>query len=393
MGNSRRVGRRAMIGMAMGAVGAVGVGAFAGHAATRRGSADNGVDRSDAVQRELDLLTGVDGIPGVLAYIRDSDRPATTLTSGTAELGTGRPMVGGDARFRIGSVTKTFTAVAVLQLVDHGAVRLDEPIETYLPGVVRGTGDGAEIDGRHISVRQLLQHTSGVPDYMDHINPPEWDRPVDAEELVRLALAIEPDFDPGRGWKYCSTGYLIAGMLVERLTDQDIGTAVTERVIEPARLPDTYWPPTGEREIRGRHAQVYLGDPADPQAPLRDVTEFEPSLSGAAGAMVSTPADLDAFWRRLFAGRLLSRRALAEMRTVMESGPGEGYGLGLQRFRLTGGGCFWGHLGDTLGSSIRSGLDASGRHVTAYITARTGSDQAKARLVNAVDAAFTTSRR
>ncbi len=386
MGNRKFVGRRAVLGLVGGAVGTVSV---AGVAAARKGASGG----AHPAQRHLDLLTSVDGIPGALAQIRDGADLAATLTSGTAELGTGRPMIGGDGQFRIGSVTKSFTAAAVLQLVDEGAVRLDEPIETYLPGVVRGTGDGAEIDGHHISVRQLLQHTSGIPDYMEHINPPEWDRPVDAEELIRLALALEPDFDPGRGWSYCSTGYLIAGMLVERLTDRDIGTAVTERVIEPARLHDTYWPPTGERAIRGPHAHAYLGDPADPQAPLLDVTEFEPSLSGAAGAMVSTPSDLDRFWRRLFAGRLLSGRALTEMTNVMPSGPGEGYGLGLQRFRLTDGGCFWGHLGDTLGSSIRSGLDATGRQVTAYITARTGSDQAKARLERTVDTAFCARRR
>ncbi|WP_063784302.1 serine hydrolase domain-containing protein, partial [Streptomyces sp. SBT349] len=359
-----------------------------GAAAAKQGPAGG----TDAVRRHLDSLTGTDGIPGALARIRDGDRRAITLTSGTAELGTGRPMVGGDGRYRVGSVTKSFTAVAVLQLAGRGAVRLDEPIETYLPGVVRGTGDGADIDGRHISVRRLLQHTSGLPDYMAHLNPLDRDEPVEAAELVRFALAHAPDFDPGRGWEYSSTGYLIAGMLVERLTGDDIGTAVTERVIRPAGLSDTYWPPTGERAIRGRHARAYVADPADPGGPLLDVTEFEPSLAGASGALVSTPSDLNRFWQRLFEGRLLTAPALAEMMTVLPPGPGEGCGLGLRRFPLTGGGSFWGHLGDHLGTSTRSGRDASGRQVTAYITARTGSDQAKARLEDAVDAAFVARR-
>lgn len=381
MANKKLIARRAVMGMMAGAVVALPV---AQPAAAKQRPA--GATR--AVQRQLDLLTGVDGIPGALAQIRAGGGRSITLTSGTAELGTGRPMVGGHGRYRVGSATKPFTAVAVLQLVDEGMVRLDEPIETYLPGVVRGTGDGADIDGQDISVRQLLQHTSGIPDYLDYLNLPDWDRPVDAAELVRLALSHKPDFDPGKGWNYTNTGYLIAGMLVERLTDTDIGTAVTERVVVPAGLHDTYWPPAGERQIRGPHARAYTVNPADPQGPLVDITEFEPSVAGAAGALISTPSDLNQFWRRLFDGQLLPRQQLAEMKTVMLDGPGKGYGLGLQQIQLSCGGSFWGHGGDHLGTSTRTGRDATGRQATVYITAQTGSAQAKARLKHTVDTAF-----
>src|SRR6266540_1285450 len=84
--------------------------------------------------------------------------------------GTGRPMVSGTGRFRIASVTKPFTAVAVLRLVAGHRVALDAPIETYLPGVVRGTGEGAGIDGHDITVRQLLRHTSGLPNYVNYLD-------------------------------------------------------------------------------------------------------------------------------------------------------------------------------------------------------------------------------
>jgi D-alanyl-D-alanine carboxypeptidase len=343
-----------------------------------------------AVRAQLDLLTGTDRIPGALAQVRDRHGRSVTVTSGTAELGTDRPMVGSEGRFRIGSVTKPFTAVAVLRLVSRHRVRLDAPIETYLPGVVRGTGDGAEIDGRNITVRQLLQHTSGLPNYTDYLDFTNLNRPVEALELIRLALSHRPDFAPGERWKYSNTGYILAGMLVERLTGKDIGSAVTELVIRPAGLPDTYWPPAGERDIRGPHAHNYMVDRANPQGPLVDVTEFEPSWAGASGAMVSTPTDLNRFWQELLGGRLLPVRELAEMRSVVpapDMGPDFGYGLGLVRTPLSCGGYAWGHEGDVIGVSDITARDDTGRAATVYITARTG-DAAANRLHNTLDVAF-----
>ncbi|HEX6357209.1 serine hydrolase domain-containing protein [Actinophytocola sp.] len=329
-----------------------------------------------AVRAQLDLMTSADRIPGALAEVRDRRGRSVTLTSGTAELGTARPMVDGDGRFRIASVTKPFTAAAVLRLVARHRVRLDAPVETYLPGVVRGTGEGSAIDGRAITVRQLLQHASGLPDYVRFVNPAERNRPVEAAELVRIALSHKPDFDPGEGWKYSNTGYVLAGMIVERVTHQDIGTAVTELVIRPAHLRDTYWPRAGERRIRGPHARNYTVDNANPAGPLVDVTEFEPSWAGAGGAMVSTPSDLNRFWQKLFGGRLLPRWVLAEMRTAVRApalGRGVKYGLGLIRLPLGCGGHIWAHGGDLAGGGVAtvSGQDDSGRAATVYITALT----------------------
>ncbi len=327
-----------------------------------------------AVQAQLDLITGADRVPGALAEVRDRRGRSVTITSGTAEVGTDRPMVDGDGRFRIASVTKPFTAAAVLQLVALHRIRLDASVETYLPGVVRGTGEGREIHGRNITVRQLLQHTSGLPDYVRFVDPAEQSRPVEAAELVRIALANKPDFDPGDGWQYSNTGFVLAGMIVERVTRQDIGTAVTDLVIRPARLGDTYWPRAGERWIRGPHARNYTVDEA---GSLVDVTEVEPSWAGAGGAMVSTPSDLNRFWQELLGGRLLPRWALAEMRKTVPApglGPDAEYGLGLIRLPLSCDGYAWVHGGDLAGGGVAnvSGQDASGRAATVYITALTG---------------------
>jgi D-alanyl-D-alanine carboxypeptidase len=341
-----------------------------------------------AVQAELDLLTSVDRIPGALAQVRDRHGRSVTFTSGTAELGTGRPMVSGMGRFRIASVTKPFTAVAVLRLVADYRVVLDAPIETYLPGVVRGTGEGAEIDGHDITVRQLLQHTSGLPDYVGYLD--RFDRPMEPIELVRLALSHQPDFAPGQGWSYTNTGFILAGMLVERLTGKDIRSAVTDLVIRPAGLRDTYWPPPGETGIRGPHAHNYMLDPANPRGPLVDATAFEPSVAGASGAMVSTPSDLNRFWQELLGGRLLPGRMLAEMQTTVPApagGPGAAYGLGLERVPLSCGGYFWGHDGDLLGVANVSARSSSGREATVYMTAQTG-PQASQRLGHIIDVAL-----
>jgi D-alanyl-D-alanine carboxypeptidase len=209
-------------------------------------------------------------------------------------------------------------------------------------------------------------------------------------ELVRLALSHRPDFAPGQGWSYTNTGFILAGMLVERLTGKDIRTAVTDMVIRPAGLRDTYWPPPGETGIRGPHARNYMLDPTDPQGPLVDATAFEPSLAGASGAIVSTPSDLNRFWQELLGGRLLPGRMLAEMTTTVptpESGPGAAYGLGLMRVPLSCGGHAWGHDGGLLGVGNVSARNASGREATVYITALTG-PQAFNRLWHTIDVAL-----
>jgi D-alanyl-D-alanine carboxypeptidase len=376
--------RRVVVAIAAGAS----VVALSAPAAAERGPITDAM----AVRAQLDVLTSADRIPGALVEVRDRRGRSVTITSGTAELGTDRAMVDGDGRFRIASVTKPFTAAAVLRLVARHQVRLDAPVEAYLPGVVRGTGEGSAIDGRDITVRQLLQHASGLPDYVRFVNLTGQNQPVEAAELVRIALSHKPDFAPGQDWKYSNTGYVLAGMIVARVTHKDIGTAVTELVIRPAHLRNTYWPPAGERRIRGPHAHNYTLDKANPAGPLVDVTEFEPSWAGASGAMVSTPSDLNRFWQELLGGRLLPRWALTQMQTTVSApglGQGVEYGLGLIRLPLSCGGRIWAHGGDLAGGGVAnvSGQDDSGRAATVYITALTG-DAAVEHLRRTMDVAL-----
>jgi D-alanyl-D-alanine carboxypeptidase len=319
--------------------------------------------RTDAVQRGLDALVREHGFPGAMASVRDGDGRSRFYSAGVGDLRTGAP-VPVEGRVRIASATKMFTATVVLQLVDEGRVRLDEPVETYLPNLIRGDG----IDGRAITVRRLLQHTSGLPEYftMDYLTV----RHTYAEprELLDLALA-KPGTGPG--WSYSNTNYVVAGLIIQRVTGRPVGEEITERIIEPAGLRHTYWPRVGEEDIRGRHAHGYYT--AEPPAGERiDITRLDPSWGWAAGQLVASPGDVNRFLGALLGGRLLSRARLAEMReTVPAPGlpPNWRYGLGLIRIELSCGEVAWGHGGDVDGYETRDAVTEDGTAATVVVTA------------------------
>lgn len=350
-------------------------------AATAAPGAHQG-QRSAVVQQRLDDLVREDGFPGVLASVRDADGRVTNYTAGVQDLATGDP-IHADGRVRIASNTKTFTAVVVLQLVGEGKVSLDEPVETYLPGLVRGPGG----DGRAITVRQLLQQTSGLPDYDTVVaDVSQGDTALldirhtyfDPSQLLQAALAAPAEFAPGAQWQYSNTNYLLAGMLVQRVTGRPIGEQITERVVDRLGLRNTYWPGTGEQEIRGEHPRGYLA--AGDDAPWTDVTETDPSLGWAAGQLVSTPSDLARFQAAVLGADgaegadLLAPAQRAELLTTVpaaefEPEPGWSYGLGFAHRTLSCGVEAWGHGGDIQGYETRNLVTSDGRSVVVAVTA------------------------
>lgn len=201
--------------------------------------------RRDPVQQRLEGLVHDDGFPAALAAVRGSDGRIRNYTAGVGDLRTGA-RVPVDGQVRVGSNTKTFTAVVVLQLVGEGKIRLDAPVETYLPGLLRGDG----IDGRRITVRQLLQHTSGLPNYttfladglLKHLH--EY---ADPRRLLDIALAQKAAFAPGTSWQYSNTNYLVAGLIVERVTERPLIEEITRRTIDRIGLRHTYFPNVGDR--------------------------------------------------------------------------------------------------------------------------------------------------
>lgn len=323
----------------------------------------------DATQRSLAELGTADNgyYPAVLAAVTDAEGGARDYTVGTGDLET-EADVPIDGEVRIGSNTKTYTAVTLLQLVGEDRVDLDAPIETYLPGLVRGQG----IDGRNITARQLLNHTSGLPNYTFFLADgllPYVHSYKSPRELLDLGLSQPATFAPGAQFEYSNTNYLVAGLIIEAVTDRPVAEQITARLIEPLGLEHTYFPEVGEQTLRGPHPHAYHND--DPAAPLTDVTEQDPSFGWAAGQMVSTPSEVNEFFTALLDGELLKPEEMEQMRTTVPAeglGEGVGYGLGLISTPLSCGGVSWGHGGSITGTNTTNAATDDGRAVTIATT-------------------------
>lgn len=326
-----------------------------------------------ATQQALDAITR-DGTPGALALAVDRDG-AWYGRSGTADRHTGRPRVAAE-HFRVGSLAKPFLATVLLQLTADPAygMSLDDTVEKWLPGLVRGNGN----DGSRITLRQLLQHTSGLFSYnkddgfaaklrgeafLEH----RFDGAT-PRELVDIALSHRPDFEPGQDWAYSNTNYILVGMVIERATGGSYAEQVRQRIIEPLRLRGTSLPGTDPTLPRphARHYSTLGADGPDPR--LYDVTEYDPSITGASGEIISTVRDLSTFLRALVRGDLLPAAQQHQMFTP--TGPAEavGYGLGVTKFTLCGPGrerTVWGHNGDVPSSLSVAVSTADGGHTLA----------------------------
>ncbi|MGW5861307.1 serine hydrolase domain-containing protein [Streptomyces sp. NPDC055239] len=323
--------------------------------------ADSG--RAD-LQRGLDDIVRKDGLVGAEATLAKG-HGSSSVRSGTAELGTDRP-VPRQGYFRMGSNTKTFVSTVVLQLVGEGRMRLDDTVERWLPGVVKGNGN----DGGRITVRQLLQHTSGVPDYAGHLPILDGDQfqkhrfyRYQPRELVDMALQDRPTFEPGKGWSYSNTGYILAGMIIEEATGRHWSDEVRARIIEPLGLKHTF--SAGMRTGLPRpHAKGY--HQFKPGAPLVDSTKMSMTWGSSAGDLVTNSNDLARFWRGLLGGKLLKPKQLAQMQKTVPV-PQEGNaaprkaGLGMFWTQLSCGGGSWSHGGTTIGHLNANGFIDKGK--------------------------------
>ncbi|WP_033440239.1 serine hydrolase domain-containing protein [Saccharothrix sp. NRRL B-16314] len=337
-------------------------------------SAASADHRHGTLQRHADALLD-QGAPGVLVEV-DTPRGDVRVRSGHGNVDARTP-VPWRAKFRIGSYTKTFVAATVLQLVGEGRLSLEDTVDRWLPGVVDGNGN----DGTKITVRQLLQHTSGLPDFVGRM--PELFledefqrirfRTVTPEQMVALAVQQAPNFAPGADWAYSNTGYILAGMIIERVTGHTWQHEVRTRIVEPLGLRDTSLPGTSPYLPRP-HAVAYErfrekgleADPADPRfgEPI-DVTTYNPSFGGAAGDMISTTDDGNKFLKALVGGKVLRPAQLAEMTNTLRTPaldpawPGARYGLGIMWIPNSCGG-HWSHGGNIHGFMTRNGVSSDG---------------------------------
>ncbi|MET8032107.1 serine hydrolase domain-containing protein [Streptomyces sp. NPDC005345] len=302
------------------------------------------------------------GVSGVQARTIDPDGRQTVATSGTADLDTGRP-VPPDGYFRMASTSKTLIATVVLQLEAEGRLSLDDTVDHWLPGVVDGNGN----DGRRITVRQLLQHTSGLHDDVPgYTTPQEYYEQrhyvYSSEQLIARALDHAPDFPPGEGWQYSNTGYILLAAIIHRATGHPAHQEIEHRILRPLALDRTRWGGTASALPRP-HANAYQLFGPGARA---DVTDQIP-VDHENLSFVTTTGDENRFLRALLGGRLLPRRQLAEMKRtvpvnaeVQQLWPGGRYGLGLVERPLSCGGTYWSHEGGDGGYITLNGVTPSG---------------------------------
>ncbi|MBM7493395.1 D-alanyl-D-alanine carboxypeptidase [Micromonospora luteifusca] len=353
--------------MAAATAGAVLAAAVGGGASSAAPAVLDHRSTATVLQHGLDDLHDL-GVSGTQGLVRDGGR-VTAAGSGVADLDTGAQMPI-DGYFRIGSTTKTFVSVVLLQLVGEGRIRLDDPIERWLPGVVQGNGN----DGRHVTVRQVLQHTSGLYDSTgdlaalqsaDEFLAHRFDHYTEAQ-LVATAMRHSPLFAAGTQWSYSNTNYLVAGMLIERVTGHRWHAEVRSRILLPLHLTRTFYP--GDRPTLPQpHGEGYRQ--FAPGGPLVDTTVFNPTVTASAGGLVSTPTDLARFWQAVAGGQLLRPEQLAELhQTVLADGfqgirPGIRYGLGIMWIPNRCGGA-WAHVGSMPGMSTLAAVSPDGHRST-----------------------------
>lgn len=262
----------------------------------------------------------------------------------------------------------------LLQLEAEGRLSLDDTVEKWLPGVVHGNGH----DGSRITIRQLLNHTSGIFNYTadetfgrtyflkDGFFEHRYDT-NSPQQLVAVAMAHKPDFAPGTSWNYSNTNYVVAGMVIQKVTGRSYGEEIRHRIIALLHLTATSVPGT-RVTVPQPSSRAYSKLARTATGPTYDVTRLNPSLASSAGEMISDSADLDRFYAALLKGRLLPPQQLKEMKTTVavEGIPNAGYGLGLMDRKLSCGVHVWGHDGGIHGSSSVAVTTADGRHSVAF---------------------------
>lgn len=344
------------------------------------------------LQRDADALRD-DGVTGVSVRL-ETRRGVRTARSGVGDLSTTEP-VPQNEYVRIGSATKTFVATVLLQLVDEGRLSLDDTVDQWLPGVVRGHGN----DGRRVTLRQLLQHTSGLPDYIGDVVPDlsaagyrknRWTT-YTSEQRVAFAMQHPPSFMPGSDWEYSNTNYVLIGMVIKTATGHSWEHEVRDRILRPLRLTHTVvpgnWP-----FLPGPHARDY--QQFEPGGAMTDTTiAYLPFDGDADGAMISTTADTNKFFRALVRGEILAPAQLAEMQRTVEvpadhgAPPGTRDGLGLDWTPLSCGGGYWGHSGDGFGYLVWPATTSDGRSaVTVSLHSRPGDEGTAVRQIEDVTA-------
>jgi len=296
----------------------------------------------EEVQSALEQAVAA-GIPGIALEIQGREG-SEFLTAGSASLEDERPLTPEDS-FRIASVTKALTAAVVMELVEEGALSLDDTVEQWTPGLLA--------EGDSITVRHLLGHTSGLADYTKDENFIEAfvaGEDMTPQRVVSFVSSEPLAFEPGTTYEYSDTDNNVLGIIVEAAAGRSYEQELSSRVLDPMELRSTVLP--NSPEMPEPHADGYQYDPESEGAeePENLTTAFDPSAAGASGALVSTPSDLSRFFGGLLSGELVGEDTLEQMKETLAgegspSGPGtKRAGLGIFSYELPCGEV-WGHTG------------------------------------------------
>jgi D-alanyl-D-alanine carboxypeptidase len=280
------------------------------------------------------------GAPGVILEAT-IDGATLTATAGLADIGTGR-VIANSNPFRIGSLTKTFTAALSLLLAEDGTLKLSDSVEDLLPGVVP--------NGSEISIQMLLNQTSGLFDYTDDpqvfgVYETDPSYVWEPGRLIQIATSHPPLFSPGDRWAYSNTNYIVLGRILEAVTEKPLDRLFTERLFAPFGLAETRLATNSELPTGAVHGYLL-----DPSGRLADASSIDPSEGWAAGGIVSTVADVTRFYAALLGGHILDSDHLEMMlRTVPADDPLiHAYGLGIYEHEVDCG-VVWGHDGQIFG--------------------------------------------
>lgn len=289
--------------------------------------------------------------PGAILSVKTADWHYIK-SFGTADPGTGAP-IGCATPFQIGSNTKMMTAVVLLQLVEEGALKLDDPLSLHLPKIAARLPFGSKI-----TLRNLARHTAGVFSYSDNApdgtpgllegdmtDPAALKRGYVPQDLVEFAVRHgKPGFSPDAAgaWSYSNTGYILLGMVIEKAERKPLAKIFRARIFKPLEMKKSYlWNnvPTPALGL----PRAYVGPPYDVE-----MTDWNLSQGWAAGAVISTATDMHIFIEALIGGALFKRQeTIAMMQDTVPSTlvAMPDYGIGLGR-KAAG---FWGHGGQTPG--------------------------------------------
>ena len=238
------------------------------------------------------------GIPGVLAGIWIPGQGSLIIESGVSDLQTGKAIQQSD-HFRIGSVTKSFTVTALLQLAEEGRLDLSDPISKYVPGLANGDATLAEL----ADMRSGIFNYTEDPDFVTELLADLLRKWTD-QQIVDAANGNAPYFPPGDGWHYSNTNTILLGMVVEQVSGQTLADVIRERIIAPLGLEGTDYPSTPDLPSPFVHGYGF--------DPLEDVSFSDPSLASGSGAMISTLAGLKKWGEALGTGALLAPASQAQ---------------------------------------------------------------------------------